>query len=88
MTFASGDMKLPGPGFYSITGLAWTGRGRVQSVDISVDGGKTCNPAHIDTVPENIYGAVLLAVDVGWQAGVCKAAALMRPVMYSRRFSN
>jgi sulfane dehydrogenase subunit SoxC len=26
----------------------------VQSVDISVDGGKTWNPAHIDTAPENI----------------------------------
>jgi sulfane dehydrogenase subunit SoxC len=54
ITFPSGDMKLPGSGFYNITGLAWTGRGRVQSVDISVDGGKTWNPAHIDTGPENI----------------------------------
>jgi len=41
ITFPSGDMKLPGPGFYSVTGLAWSGRGRVQSVDVSVDAGKT-----------------------------------------------
>jgi len=41
ITFPSGDMKLPGPGFYSVAGLAWSGRGRVQSVDVSVDAGKT-----------------------------------------------
>jgi sulfane dehydrogenase subunit SoxC len=32
--------KLSGPGWWSITGLAWTGRGRITRVDISVDGGK------------------------------------------------
>lgn len=41
ITFPSGDMKLPGTGFYEITGLAWSGRGRVKRVDISTDGGKT-----------------------------------------------
>lgn len=41
ITFPSGEMKLPGPGFYNISGLAWSGRGRVQSVDVSTDGGTT-----------------------------------------------
>jgi sulfane dehydrogenase subunit SoxC len=41
ITFPSGEMKLPGPGFYNVSGLAWSGRGRVQSVDISVDGGQS-----------------------------------------------
>jgi sulfane dehydrogenase subunit SoxC len=54
ITFPSGDMKLPGPGFYSVTGLAWSGRGRVQSVDVSVDAGKTWVPARIDSVPDPI----------------------------------
>jgi sulfane dehydrogenase subunit SoxC len=54
ITFPSGEMKLPGPGFYNIQGLAWTGRGRVQSVDVSVDGGKTWYPAHLGSVPEHI----------------------------------
>jgi sulfane dehydrogenase subunit SoxC len=54
ITFPSGDMKLPGAGFYNITGLAWTGRGRVQQVDVSVDGGKTWNPAHLQSTPEQI----------------------------------
>lgn len=52
ITFPSGDMKLPGPGFYNITGLAWSGHGRVQSVDVSLDGGKTWYPARIDSLPE------------------------------------
>src|SRR5262252_6975873 len=54
ITFPSGDMKLPGPGFYNVTGLAWSGRGRVQSVDVSSDAGKTWYPARFDTVPESI----------------------------------
>ena len=41
ITFPSGEMMLDGPGFYEITGLAWSGRGRVKRVDVSTDGGKT-----------------------------------------------
>jgi sulfane dehydrogenase subunit SoxC len=52
ITFPSGDMKLPGPGFYNIHGFAWTGRGRVQQIDVSVDGGTTWHPARIESVPE------------------------------------
>jgi sulfane dehydrogenase subunit SoxC len=54
ITFPSGEMKLPGPGFYNIGGLAWSGRGRVQSVDVSTDGGTTWVPARIESVPEPI----------------------------------
>ena len=41
ITFPSGEMKLPGPGFYEITGLAWSGRGKIARVEISTDGGQT-----------------------------------------------
>ena len=54
ITFPSGDMKLPGPGFYNITGLAWSGRGQVQSVDVSVDGGQTWHPAQLNDTREPI----------------------------------
>jgi sulfane dehydrogenase subunit SoxC len=40
ITFPSGEMKLPGAGFYEITGLAWSGRGKIARVEISTDGGK------------------------------------------------
>jgi sulfane dehydrogenase subunit SoxC len=41
ITFPSGEMKLPGPGFYEVTGLAWSGRGRIQRVEVSTDGGQS-----------------------------------------------
>src|SRR6516225_3746999 len=40
ITFPSGDMKLPAPGSYEITGLAWSGRGRIARLEVSVDGGR------------------------------------------------
>jgi sulfane dehydrogenase subunit SoxC len=52
ITFPSGDMRLPGPGIYNVSGFAWSGRGRVQSVDVSLDAGKTWYPAHIGSTPE------------------------------------
>jgi sulfane dehydrogenase subunit SoxC len=45
ITFPSGGLRLPGPGFYEITGLAWSGRGLVRRVEVSTDGGKTWRPA-------------------------------------------
>jgi sulfane dehydrogenase subunit SoxC len=45
ITFPSANMKLPGPGFYEVTGLAWSGRGKVARVEVSCDGGKTWNLA-------------------------------------------
>ena len=40
ITFPSGAMKLPRPGFYEITGLAWSGRGKIAKVEVSTDGGQ------------------------------------------------
>ena len=45
ITFPSGEQRLPGPGFYEITGLAWSGRGFVRRVEVSIDGGKTWRDA-------------------------------------------
>lgn len=36
------------PGFVEISGLAWSGRGRIDKVDVSVDGGKTWLAATLD----------------------------------------
>ena len=41
ITFPSGGQVLPGPGLYEITGLAWSGKGRIERVEITTDGGKT-----------------------------------------------
>ena len=48
ITFPSGEMKLPGSGFYEITGLAWSGRGRIKRVEVSVDGGNNWQLASLE----------------------------------------
>ncbi len=45
---SSGD-TLPGPGFYEVTGLAWSGRGAIQRVEVTADGGQTWTPAQLQT---------------------------------------
>jgi sulfane dehydrogenase subunit SoxC len=45
ITSPSGEMMLDGPGFHEITGLAWSGRGAIRRVDVSVDGGRTWRAA-------------------------------------------
>jgi len=49
ITYPSGEMKLPGAGFYEITGLAWSGRGRVKRVEVSTDGGNSWQLAELQS---------------------------------------
>src|SRR5215467_1423471 len=49
ITFPSGGQQLSGPGFYEISGLAWSGAGAIRSVDISTDGGASWNAAELRT---------------------------------------
>jgi sulfane dehydrogenase subunit SoxC len=49
ITHPSGKQVLPEKmGFYEISGLAWSGRGKVKQVDVSADGGKTWAQAKLD----------------------------------------
>ncbi|MES1262599.1 MAG: sulfite dehydrogenase [Acidobacteriota bacterium] len=34
-------MSMKGPGFYEISGLAWSGGGRIRQVEVTADGGRT-----------------------------------------------
>src|SRR3954462_9040557 len=45
ITKPSSMMKLPSRGVYEISGLAWSGAGRVRKVDVSTDGGTTWREA-------------------------------------------
>jgi sulfane dehydrogenase subunit SoxC len=48
ITFPSGGQTIPGPGLYELTGLAWTGRGRIERVEVTFDGGHTWQDARLD----------------------------------------
>ncbi|MDO8385246.1 MAG: sulfite dehydrogenase [Polaromonas sp.] len=48
ITSPSGGQVLLQKGFHTITGLAWSGRGKVKRVDVSVDGGRNWKPARLE----------------------------------------
>ena len=48
VTTPSGGQVLLDKGFYNISGLAWSGRGKVKKVDVSVDGGRNWRPARLE----------------------------------------
>ncbi|HUN95090.1 MAG TPA: sulfite dehydrogenase [Bradyrhizobium sp.] len=47
ITRPSGGQKIKQTGFHEITGIAWSGHGKVKRVDISVDGGKNWQEAEL-----------------------------------------
>jgi len=49
VTTPSGGQVLLDKGFYNISGLAWSGRGKIRQVDVSVDGGRNWRPARLET---------------------------------------
>ena len=49
VTTPSGGQVLLDKGFYNITGLAWSGRGKVKKVDVSVDGGRNWRTARLES---------------------------------------
>ncbi len=49
ITSPSGGQRLMQKGFYNITGLAWSGRGKVTRVDVSVDGGRNWKTARLES---------------------------------------
>ena len=36
-------------GYFNVTGIAWSGRGKIRKVDVSVDGGKNWRTARLET---------------------------------------
>jgi sulfane dehydrogenase subunit SoxC len=48
ITRPAGGYQLSGPGFYEITGLAWSGRGRITNAEVSTDGAKSWLDARLN----------------------------------------
>jgi sulfane dehydrogenase subunit SoxC len=49
ITAPSGGQVLLDTGFYNVTGLAWSGRGKIKRVDVSVDGGRNWRSARLES---------------------------------------
>lgn len=49
ITRPSGGQRLEGTGFHEITGLAWSGRGRIRRVEVTTDGGSTWSEARLQS---------------------------------------
>jgi sulfane dehydrogenase subunit SoxC len=47
ITRPSAGMKIARPGYVEITGLAWSGGGKISKVDVSTDGGKSWKEAKL-----------------------------------------
>jgi sulfane dehydrogenase subunit SoxC len=47
ITTPSGGQRLLATGYYAISGIAWSGRGKVRRVDVSVDGGRNWRTARL-----------------------------------------
>ena len=63
VTTPSGGQVLLDKGYYSITGLAWSGRGKVKRVDVSVDGGRNWRTARLEGP---VMGKCLTRFNLDW----------------------
>jgi sulfane dehydrogenase subunit SoxC len=68
ITKPSGGQKLLKQGFNEISGLAWSGNGRIQRVDVSTDAGKTWREARIDG-PVQTRAVVRFTYPWSWNGG-------------------
>jgi sulfane dehydrogenase subunit SoxC len=63
ITTPSGGQVLLDKGFYQISGLAWSGRGKVKRVDVSVDGGRHWKTARLQ---EPVMSKCLTRFTLDW----------------------
>ncbi len=68
ITYPAPDHKLAQRGFYEISGLAWSGKGRIRRVDVSTDGGKTWKEARLQAPVLN-RAAVRFRLPWRWEGG-------------------
>jgi sulfane dehydrogenase subunit SoxC len=77
ITSPSGGQQLKGPGFYEVTGLAWSGSGKIRTVDVSFDGGRNWREAMLE---EPIMDKCLTRFKVGWNWDGSPAILMSRAV--------
>lgn len=68
ITRPSGGQVLDRPGYYQISGLAWSGAGSVRRVEVSTDGGRTWKDAEIEG-PIHRKAHTRFRMDWTWKGG-------------------
>jgi sulfane dehydrogenase subunit SoxC len=63
VTSPSGGQVLMDRGYYNVTGLAWSGRGKVRRVDVSFDGGRNWRRARLE---QPVLSKALTRFNVDW----------------------
>ena len=77
ITSPSGGQQLKKPGFYEVTGLAWSGSGKIRAVDVSFDGGKSWREA---VVEGPVMDKALTRFKIGWDWDGRPAVLMSRAV--------
>jgi sulfane dehydrogenase subunit SoxC len=68
ITSPSGGQQLLDRGYYNVTGVAWSGRGRVKRVDVSFDGGRNWRTARLEN-PVLTKCLTRFNIDWTWDGG-------------------
>lgn len=63
ITSPSGGQTLLDKGYYNVSGLAWSGRGRIKQVDVSFDGGINWRTARLEGPVQN---KALTRFNIAW----------------------
>ena len=68
ITSPSGGQVLLDQGYHEITGLAWSGRGKIRRVDVSTDGGRNWRTAQLQE-PVHTKALTRFRIDWNWDGG-------------------
>ena len=77
ITSPSGGLAMQGRGLYQVSGLAWSGAGRVRRVDVSADGGRSWGQAALS---DPILPKALTRFRMAWQWDGAPAVLVSRAI--------
>ena len=77
ITSPSPGLDMGAPGLYQISGLAWSGAGRIRGVEVSVDGGRTWAEAQLDA---HVLPKCATRFRAAWQWNGAPATIMSRAV--------
>jgi sulfane dehydrogenase subunit SoxC len=77
ITSPSGGQQMKGPGLYQVSGLAWSGFGKIRRVDVSADGGNSWAEA---ALTEPVMSKALVRFRMPWRWDGSPSTLLSRAV--------